>query len=303
MKHIKLYEQFINEGKYNTVKKVVSKLGNFTSPKDLAKFVKDNFFDVTGTEDMDSGDADDKIADLVGFYKLDPMEWEEAWAEVTESLNESVYLQGAEEFVKLYEQFINEKVSYGEKPYVAIQNWEFAKKGEIWMSTKKDETAKVEDVPDKYEYDYIFLDLADPTYHAQGEINPEYFDEVFVEIGPDNPKHEKYMKKLKKWGMDTIGNKFQIAEYILDSDDDEEDIEDKVADLGFEVYGVTADTPKLAVKKEEGIVGKETEILKNKIWVVQKTKDRFYVVFTDEYENEYESEELTALLKKKKFIK
>ena len=101
MKHIKLYEQFINEGKYNTVKKVVSKLGNFTSPKDLAKFVKDNFFDVTGTEDMDSGDADDKIADLVGFYKLDPMEWEEAWAEVTESLNESVYLQGAEEFVKL----------------------------------------------------------------------------------------------------------------------------------------------------------------------------------------------------------
>ena len=74
--------------------------------------------------------------------------------------------------IKLFEQFINEKVSYGEKPYVAIQNWEFAKKGEIWMSTKKVETSKVEDGPDKYEYDYIFLDLADPTYHAQGEINP-----------------------------------------------------------------------------------------------------------------------------------
>ena len=205
--------------------------------------------------------------------------------------------------IKLFEQFINEKVSYGEKPYVAIQNWEFAKKGEIWMSTKKVETSKVEDGPDKYEYDYIFLDLADPTYHAQGEINPEYFDEVFVEIDPNNPKHAKYMKKLKKWGMDTIGNKFQIAEYILDSEDDDEDIEDKVSDLGFEVYGVTADTPKLAVKKEEGVVGKETEILKNKIWVVQKTKDRFYVVFTDDYENEYDSEKLTALLKKKKFIK
>lgn len=89
MKHIKLFEQFINEAKYNTVQKVVSKLGRTISTKDLAKFVKDNFYDVTGTRDMDDMDADEKIADLIGFYKLDPMEWEEAWAEVTESVNEA----------------------------------------------------------------------------------------------------------------------------------------------------------------------------------------------------------------------
>ncbi len=83
MKHIKLYEQFINEGRYNTVKKVVSKLGKNISPKDLAHFIKSNFLDVTGTEDMDSEKADNKIADLVGFYKFDPMEWETIWSEIS----------------------------------------------------------------------------------------------------------------------------------------------------------------------------------------------------------------------------
>ena len=97
MKHIKLFEQFVNEGKYNTVQKVVSKLGRSISPEKLAIFIKDNFYDVTGTRDMDSMDADEKIADLVGFYKLDPMEWEGAWAEIT---NESVNEMDVEDFME-----------------------------------------------------------------------------------------------------------------------------------------------------------------------------------------------------------
>jgi len=103
MKHIKLFEQFVNEGKYNTVQKVVSKLGRSISPEKLAIFIKDNFYDVTGTRDMDSMDADEKIADLVGFYKLDPMEWEEAWAEITnESVNEAkTYKKGDKLKIKL----------------------------------------------------------------------------------------------------------------------------------------------------------------------------------------------------------
>lgn len=92
MKHIKLFEQFITEkegvGKYNTVKKVVSKLGKNPSEQELAKFIIDNYYDVTEVElGEDDPKAYDKIADLVSFYKFDIDEWESAWGDVQ---NESV---------------------------------------------------------------------------------------------------------------------------------------------------------------------------------------------------------------------
>ena len=94
---IEVYESLVIEkredvGKYNTVKKVISKLGRRPSEKDLAKFINDNYYDVTEVErGDDDSKADDKIADLVGVYKFDIDDWETAWNGVQ---NESVVSEG-----------------------------------------------------------------------------------------------------------------------------------------------------------------------------------------------------------------
>jgi hypothetical protein len=87
------FEEFINEqredvGKYNTVKKVIAKLGRRPSEQDLATFINNNYYDVTEVERGDDDpSANDKIADLVAFYKFDIDDWEIAWADAQ---NESV---------------------------------------------------------------------------------------------------------------------------------------------------------------------------------------------------------------------
>lgn len=100
MKHISLFEQFtaiavelVNEkredvGKYNTVKKVIAKIGKRPSEQDLAQFITDNYYDVTEVEQgNDDERANDKIADLVGFLKYDIKDWNAAW---NDAQNESV---------------------------------------------------------------------------------------------------------------------------------------------------------------------------------------------------------------------
>jgi hypothetical protein len=100
MKHISLFEQFaaiavelVNEkredvGKYNTVKKVIAKIGKRPSEQDLAQFITDNYYDVTEVEQGEDDErANDKIADLVGFLKYDIKDWNAAW---TDAQNESV---------------------------------------------------------------------------------------------------------------------------------------------------------------------------------------------------------------------
>jgi hypothetical protein len=90
------FEEFMNEkredvGKYNTVKKVVAKLGRRPSEQELAKFITDNYYDVTEVEREDNDPrADDKIADLVAFYKFDIDDWEIAWEDAQ---NESVVVE------------------------------------------------------------------------------------------------------------------------------------------------------------------------------------------------------------------
>ena len=71
-------------GKYNTVKKVIAKLGRRPSEQDLATFINNNYYDVTEVErgEKDST-ADDKIADLVGFYKFDIDDWLITWKELS----------------------------------------------------------------------------------------------------------------------------------------------------------------------------------------------------------------------------
>ena len=94
MKRIKLFEEFISEqyGKYDTVKKVVAKLGKKTSEPELATFITKNYYDVTGVErGEDDPSANAKIADLVSFYKFDSEDFQIAWFDAQ---NESTVTEG-----------------------------------------------------------------------------------------------------------------------------------------------------------------------------------------------------------------
>lgn len=113
MKKVNTFEQFITEkredvGKYNTVKKVIAKLGRRPSEEDLARFITDNYYDVTEYEKgEDDETAYNKIADLVGFYKYDTDDWEEAWANAQ---NESVVSEESNVNEKM-KVFLNKIVS------------------------------------------------------------------------------------------------------------------------------------------------------------------------------------------------
>ena len=75
-------------GKYNTVKKVIKELGRRPSEQELATFINNNYYDVTEVERGDDDPAaNDKIADLVAFYKFDIDDWNIAWFDAQ---NESV---------------------------------------------------------------------------------------------------------------------------------------------------------------------------------------------------------------------
>lgn len=93
-------ESVVNEkredvGKYNTVKKVIAKLGRRPSEQDLAQFITDNYYDVTEVErGEDDPSANDKIADLVAFYKFDIEDWNIAWFDAQ---NESVVTESNDE--------------------------------------------------------------------------------------------------------------------------------------------------------------------------------------------------------------
>lgn len=119
MRKVSLYEEFINEkredvGKYNTVKKVIAELGRRPSEQELATFINNNYYDVTEVErGEDDPAANDKIADLVAFYKFDIDDWQIAWADAQ---NESV--------VNEAEKYITDKFKVGDKIKTNFGEWE-----------------------------------------------------------------------------------------------------------------------------------------------------------------------------------
>ena len=98
-------------GEYNTVKKVVAELGRRPSEQDLATFINDNYYDVTEVErGEDDPRANDKIADLVAFYKFDIDDWEIAWEDAQ---NESIVTENSVTFTlddgDLDDKFLSDK--------------------------------------------------------------------------------------------------------------------------------------------------------------------------------------------------
>jgi len=78
-------------GRYNTVKKVIAKIGRRPSEQEVATFITNNYYDVTEVErGWDDPQANDKIADLVAFYKFDIDDWNIAW---TDAQNESLVIE------------------------------------------------------------------------------------------------------------------------------------------------------------------------------------------------------------------
>ena len=87
-----MYEsnESLNEAKYNTVEKVLKKLGRRPSEQELASFITKNYYDVTGVKRGDDDPSrNEKIADLISFYNFDPADFEIAWHYAqNESVNE-----------------------------------------------------------------------------------------------------------------------------------------------------------------------------------------------------------------------
>jgi hypothetical protein len=183
-KHVKTMSDFnkstITEkredvGKYNTVKKVIKELGRRPSEQELATFINNNYYDVTEVErGEDDPAANDKIADLVAFYKFDIDDWSIAWVDAQ---NESVVTEA-----KAYKLKASE---FGANTHSAAYNV----KGEpTWR------------VHSTYAIDQV-----------SGDNNPEERDVVFFEAMPINK--DIYIKigginNLKRSNGSTYGKNF-----------------------------------------------------------------------------------------------
>ena len=84
-------EHTLSEAKYNTVEKVLKKLGRRPSEQELASFITKNYYDVTGVKRGDDDPSqNEKIVDLISFYNFDPADFQIAWHDAqNESVNEA----------------------------------------------------------------------------------------------------------------------------------------------------------------------------------------------------------------------
>ena len=200
------FEEFINEkredvGKYNTVKKVIAKLGRRPSEQELATFINNNYYDVTEVErGEDDPQSNDKIADLVGFYKFDIEDWEIAWADAQ---NESVVTEAT-----------NFKVGDKVEITKSIQDAEHDETGHLYDFNPGD---KVEITnADKHSYQFKYLDKSpDERYWAfRKEFKANVIKESVVTEGKTSavytdPKTGKgydlqYVSSKKRWELDIM---------------------------------------------------------------------------------------------------
>ena len=130
-------------GKYNTVKKVIAKLGRRPSEQELATFINNNYYDVTEVERGDDDPrANDKIADLVAFYKFDIDDWQIAWADAQ---NESVVTEAKDNlYLQLHKKYAEQIKGLKAKKIkkltdlVSVQRWSMEDREDYFdMNSKK----------------------------------------------------------------------------------------------------------------------------------------------------------------------
>ena len=211
MKYINLFEQFIanavelvtekreDVGKYNTVKKVISELGRRPSEQDLASFINNNYYDVTEVErGEDDPAANDKIADLVAFFKFDIDDWEIAWADAQ---NESVVTEA-----KAYKLKASE---FGGDTFSAAYNV----KGETtWRVHSTYAIDQVSGENDASERDVVFFEAM--------PIN----NDIYIKIGGiNNLKRtgstvgDNFGTTIEEWKKDPKGIAKEASEFLTDA--------------------------------------------------------------------------------------
>ena len=196
-----------------------------------------------------------------------------------------------------YDEFLNEQVTIkNPKYYIATRKFGgdlgTIKKGEIFASTGKAKNVTVQGDSGKFKTKLIYVELADPMYDYYEEISQDEFNSIFRELesGTDGPS----LKKLSKWGLVEFGTDFYVGSYFLSRNESPEDGAKKALNATL----VTSETPRMAVKKKEGHVGKQTEILRNQVWVVKKWADMFEIVFAEGAKEKLNPKKLVKLLNK-----
>ena len=150
---VKIIESVVTEkredvGKYNTVKKVIAKIGRRPSEQELATFITKNYYDVTEVERGDDDPAaNDKIADLVGFYKFDIDDWNIAWFDAqNESVKTFKYIKPLNEY-------------YGKREHDDFEK-EFGKiKYPKWIKVKMKELVDGQFIDKLYAKPYNYMSL------------------------------------------------------------------------------------------------------------------------------------------------
>ena len=85
MKHVKLFEAFVNEAENmktlrGFLKAIKKEYGSMPTEQSLADFIYNNYEAITG-DDIEDADPmySDHIADIIAHYKMDGEDFEIAW--------------------------------------------------------------------------------------------------------------------------------------------------------------------------------------------------------------------------------
>lgn len=181
-----IYESLVIEkredvGKYNTVKKVIKELGRRPSEQELATFINNNYYDVTEVERGDDDPtANDKIADLVGFYKFDIDDWEIAWFDAQ---NESLVTEASKDrMIKQIERALKDGLSIFKLP-MATQT--YYRKHKSDFETVEEGNYKMEDIYDliahhRFDKDFKKLSSKDKEW-VENDAKERGFNESLLE--------------------------------------------------------------------------------------------------------------------------
>ena len=161
-------------GKYNTVKKVIKELGRRPSEQELATFINNNYYDVTEVERGDDDpQANDKIADLVAFYKFDIDDWQIAWFDAQ---NESLVTEAStDRMIKQIKRALKDGLSIFKLP-MATQKYYAKNKSDF--ETVEEGNYKMEDI-----YDLIAHHRFDKDFKKLSSKDKEWVENDAAERG------------------------------------------------------------------------------------------------------------------------
>ena len=205
------FNQFLNEeyeaaGKYNTVKKVIKELGRRPSEKEVAQFIMKNYKDVTGKELKNSDpETEDKIADIVAFYKFDIGDWEEAmYYAQNESVNE-----GNDDVVFVIDDGNLDNKFLMTKSLSRNLDYQHDSGDQYYVLPKRD-FDRLEDYADSHGYDADTIYVIDESE----ELNETKIEDLHFETDADRLEGMK-IEFGANFGGITDHEKIEDAEYQL----------------------------------------------------------------------------------------